>query len=450
MSEPDEDDMVFVNTGSFLKHKSETPNLHSDGTKVRETLASIFPDSLATKKTLSSPDMNSGQKYRLMEHQVNRFTIWETEKVSALERKIHILEQQNSKQNAKLDFYATAKESESAKLRQMPGIPVDDNLLHRISSQHKEIQNLKLELSRAIKVNGHLSRISEANADMDMKTSITKFMDKIGTFAFFAADLLRRAFRNKSHQELQEYTRYLISESIANEEMLENNTSPSFQAILFKFMRDQIFYSKEMWTQLHFEGLILKEYQDTLQDAASGDFAVKFHRVVLRRMFERSDRFKQLFVLAHAERLRDEFMELFEPFIDITLLKRSNRDQKLQDHLINLFKDAIYLRAMCFPPSGTRYEMIHYKPSDLYQPDLMKVSNDHMQMIRPDNKALSHIKLCVHGSIVSHRVQETSFSGVDKIRDLTTSFVQKSDYNDRIVEHWGQELISDKATVIFE
>lgn len=165
-------------------------------------------------------------------------------------------------------------------------------------------------------------------------------------------------------------------------------------------------------------------------------------------MFERSDRFQQSFVLAHAERLRLEFMELFDPFLDIYLLRSSNRDKKLQDHLTDLFKDAIRLRAMCIPLSGVRYEMIHYTPDDIYQPDMMNALNSDMQVIRPDDSSSCHINICIHGLIVAHKTQETSSSGVEQIKDLTTSFIQKSDYNDRIAKDRGLELVSDKATVM--
>lgn len=182
------------------------------------------------------------------------------------------------------------------------------------------------------------------------------------------------------------------------------------------------------------------------------EFLERFHRAALHRMLQDSDLFKDTFVIPHAELLRTGIMSLFRPILDDALPDGSQYHEPLRTCLKDLFCDAIELRASYFPPPGTRYELIQYKPGTIYDPLLMQVQSLSMENpeIPPNASKPLRIKLCVHGSIIAHAVNETSSVGFDRIRDWSQPFITEVENRDSDNNLQKGKLASQKAGVILE
>lgn len=169
-------------------------------------------------------------------------------------------------------------------------------------------------------------------------------------------------------------------------------------------------------------------------------------------MLQDSDHFRDLFVIPQAEMLIIDIMDLLMPFLDNALLQKSQREERLQKCLKDLFCNAIKLRASYFPPSGTRYELIQYRPGTIYDPQLMQVHPIPIEDMDtpPDDSKPLRIKVCVHGSIIAHTVKETSSLGLDRLSDWSQPFIEAAENKDSGDIPWKGKLVSQRASVILE
>jgi hypothetical protein len=140
-------------------------------------------------------------------------------------------------------------------------------------------------------------------------------------------------------------------------------------------------------------------------------------------------------------------MNLLGPLLDTGTLGRTKRD--LDDQFTELFSKALHFRAGCFPPDGTRYEIMHYKPGDTFDSNVMEAQGVAGNPIPvPNDGKTRHIKLCVHGLMIAHRVQET-LSGLEKIKDLSQAFIVRGN-NAGVSVVGGGNVVSEKAIVVLD
>jgi hypothetical protein len=169
-------------------------------------------------------------------------------------------------------------------------------------------------------------------------------------------------------------------------------------------------------------------------------------------MLQDSDHFSDVFVLPQAEMLIIDIMDLLMPFLDNTLLQSSQREERLKKCLRDLFCNAIKLRASYFPPPGTRYELVQYRPGTIYDPQLMQVHPIPIEDMDtpPDESEPLRIKVCVHGSIVAHTVYETSSIGLERLSDWSQPFIEAAEGKGSEGLSWKGKLVSQRASVILE
>lgn len=420
----------------------------------------------------NNPYAEIGLKERVyfLEQQVNGLMIRKTEKEAQYENTIETLLEQNYKQNVRLDSLRTRE-------GKRPKSTTDDErmdlLLADLYAQDKEIRRLKSNLNEAFRLNELLSPRSNKIFAIDLANSTQNLMRQIESSTILAADMLCQALSSQPlEQSPQEETKAFILDSIGNVNLLQSHSSDAFRAMIFKFIRDRIFYSTDIWSTLHLESLMLGAYQSTLQKAGelylyrfalffiiiltknevAPEFLERFHRAALHLMLQDSDSFKDLFVIPHAKLLMVDIMNLFRPLLDDALLQKSQDDEPLRKCLKDLFCDAIELRASYFPPPGTRYELIQYKPGTIYDPQLMQVQPIPIENLKipPNASKPLRIKLCVHGSIIAHTVSETSSAGFDRIRDWSQPFIEEAENKGSDDIPWKGKLAGQKASVILE
>ncbi|KAF7590294.1 hypothetical protein BBP40_003031 [Aspergillus hancockii] len=144
--------------------------------------------------------------------------------------------------------------------------------------------------------------------------------------------------------------------------------------------------------------------------------------------------------------LLEHIMRILQPLLDPTAVEAVEGDLKRQ--MIQLLTEAFGFRARCYPPNGTRYEIVQFHPGDTFDPNTMEPHSIFANRIPvPCDGKLRTVKLCVHGAMIVHTISE-ELSGPWKIKALSQPFLS---YNDsRPGGDFGGELISDKAIVILE
>lgn len=117
-------------------------------------------------------------------------------------------------------------------------------------------------------------------------------------------------------------------------------------------------------------------------------------------------------------------------------------DGRLKRQIRTLFSHALNLRASCYPHSGTRYQLVQFRPGHLYDPQIMRAEDESRAAVRvPADGRQRRIKACMHGLTKAYSVQEKA-AGLSLIQELSQPFLLESDTE-------GQ-IISDKAAVILE
>lgn len=211
----------------------------------------------------SRTEIYLGKRVQLLEHQVNRLMIRKAEGETQSENTIERLEKHVRKLNARLGIFT---EREGTKPKSTADEDLIDRLIAQLHSRDKEIRSLKSSLNEALGLNELLSSKSNNIYSVDLTKSTGRLMDQIESSTIFAADLLCQArlsqpFKHSRQGDIDA----LISDSIGTVNLLQSHPSAAFRAMIFKFVRNRIFYSTEMWSTLHFESLMLRMYQNTLQ-----------------------------------------------------------------------------------------------------------------------------------------------------------------------------------------
>lgn len=155
-------------------------------------------------------------------------------------------------------------------------------------------------------------------------------------------------------------------------------------------------------------------------------------------------RFKDLILRPHCEDVRDELMDILIPLMDPSKIEDIKKNIEAQAN--SMLEHAFDLRASCIPSPTERFEIVHYRPGDLFDSGTMQAENLNGQEINPpDNDGGKHrIKICVHGLMLAHQVKETT-SGVEFLKVMGQPFLESD--QDEILE---SRIVSGKARVILE
>lgn len=163
----------------------------------------------------------------------------------------------------------------------------------------------------------------------------------------------------------------------------------------------------------------------------------KYHRAAVHLALTKNSEFKEAFVSGYAEQIQFEFLNMMAP-----LLHRVDVDPQFKHRMRTLFRHALILRANCYPHIGTRYQLVQFKPGHLYDQQTMRAEDRLGVTVNvPEDGPQRRIKVCVHGLMKAHSVQENS-TGLGLIQELSQPFLQGGDRHGHI--------ISDKAVVILE
>lgn len=163
-------------------------------------------------------------------------------------------------------------------------------------------------------------------------------------------------------------------------------------------------------------------------------------------MVNHDSKFKTFFLDARAEELQTHIMALLDPLLDP--VKVGKKDIDIHRQLRALLFQALSFRSRCFPPDSIRYEVIQFQPGQCFDPAMMEAQDAAGNRVSvPTANKKRYIKLCVHGLIVAHTVQENS-SGLQRIKELGQPFETSGAQKEGRTE--TGTIIGDKAIVILQ
>lgn len=226
------------------------------------------PPVILGRESHSSTEINLRKRVQLLEQQVNRLMLRKAEGESQSKNTIERLEKHVRKLNSRLGIFT---EREGTKPKSTADEDLIDRLIAQLQSRDKEIRSLKSSLNEALGLNELLSSKSNNIYAVDLTKTTGHLMYQIESSTIFAADLLCQArLSQRLQHSRQEESEALILDSIGTMNLFQSHSSAAFRAMIFKFVRDRVFYSTNMWSTLHFESLMLRVYQNTLQQG--GEF----------------------------------------------------------------------------------------------------------------------------------------------------------------------------------
>ncbi|PGH26777.1 hypothetical protein AJ80_01542 [Polytolypa hystricis UAMH7299] len=401
------------------------------------------------KEQLAASQLREAQQLRenrLLKRQNDLYATYECRKMAKLTETVKRQEAKHYREL--LADYSLKKQQQN---------PNAAALQKQLDERCGEIEVLRAKLNRALELNSIFANIeNDLNELIHPSTTFAAQMRNIILNLNSTADLLACCLIDEQEYLRTSDTRVtdpklenLIRGTIGNIELQFKHPSLAFRSLLFRLIRDHVFYS-DIWIALHFGGYMLRGYQEAMQRIASPDLLARFHKAALYSMIQEDQmfEFEASFVNAHIEELRLDIMSLLGPLMNTETVDEHKIDITRQFNV--LLSKALHLRTTCFPPPGKRYEITHYRPSDTFDPETMEPFNALGEPVTVSvDAAPPRIKLCVHGSIVAHSVVEQS-SGVEQFKDLSEAFISTCNGQRTARGVTSSDLLGEKAFVILE
>ncbi|KAE8358631.1 hypothetical protein BDV27DRAFT_65987 [Aspergillus caelatus] len=313
-------------------------------------------------------------------------------------------------------------------------LSVDESL-----GQKHEINRLRRRLSSALEL-VELARPPPSYDDAFVASTgfIYKEMNTLSNYVVYTADsLIKIRVHHVKDDTISQGLTHLIEQTIINKELLSTEPVSAFRALTFGFIQKRVFHAPEIWRELHFDGIMFRQFQSILEQSISPEALEKYHRATVHLTLTKNPEFKETFVSGYAEEMQSEFAKMMAP-----LIRLEDMDVHFKRRMRTLFRHALTLRASCYPHIGTRYQLVQFKPGYVYDPQTMRAEDEVGATVHvPEDGRQRRIKVCVHGLMKAYAVQENA-TGLDLIQELSQPFFLEGDGHGHI--------ISDKAAVILE
>jgi Chromosome segregation ATPases len=219
---------------------------------------------------------------RLLKREYNFLTMHKSRATQALEKEVSHLLEANKELHRMLDRYREGeyKNARSRKIEGEEGLKDElDRIATELESKDLEIEekigqiaDLEEQLSSALQLKELLDNLQPNDtSSMTFRDEISRLEKEISSAASFlsqsfsiqASELLETG---KIDPELNAIVQATLKDVI----ILSSTPHPALCGLLFGFVRSRIFYSN-CWTALHFEGYMLRGYQQAVHNG--GEFS---------------------------------------------------------------------------------------------------------------------------------------------------------------------------------
>ncbi|KAL5358281.1 hypothetical protein BJX96DRAFT_39289 [Aspergillus floccosus] len=441
-----------------LNHKSSDSSLTEmeDQSDKIDGFASNSPSSdanVATRKFPERPKLNSPHDPReslLMQEKVHdscatcvgkminlrnqaqQALLCRRDEIDLLQKENETLQRQNKRLRAEVAHF---KASQGASTGDVTITKLSEELI----DQKNEMNRLRRRLSSALEFVELTRPPSSSNNAFVLSTGfIYKEMATLSNYVVYTANSLCKIRRhNVDDQAMSHELTSLVEQTIVSKDLLSMDPVSAFRALTFGFIQKRVFLAPEIWRDLHFDGVMLRQYQSILEQSISPESLERYHRAAVYLTLTKNAEFKEVFAHGYTEQMLFEFFDMMAP-----LLHSESIGSHVKRQTRILFRHVITLRASCYPHDTTRYQLVQFKPGRVYDPQTMQAEDDTGAIVPvPEDGLRRCIKLCVHGLMKAYSVQENT-AGLSLIKELSQPFLLEDDTKGHI--------ISEKAAVILE
>ncbi|GFF54328.1 hypothetical protein IFM58399_09797 [Aspergillus lentulus] len=305
--------------------------------------------------------------------------------------------------------------------------------------QRNEIHRLRRRLSSAVEFVELTRPPPSCNDAFVLSTGfIYKEMYTLSNYVVYTANALCKIRRHHVNDEtISQDLTLLIKQTMISKDLFSTDALSAFRALTFGFIQKRVFHSPEIWRDLHFDSVMLRQYQSILEQSISPESLERYHRAAVYLTLTKNPEFKEVFVPGYTKQIQFEFFDIMAP-----LLHSEDVSDHVKHETWTLFRHAITLRASCYPHKRTRYQLVQFKPGHVYDPQTMRAEDEVGAIVTvPEDGQQRHIKVCVHGIMKAYSVRESA-DGLGLIKELSQPFLLGDDTQGHI--------ISEKAAVILE
>jgi hypothetical protein len=182
----------------------------------------------------------------------------------SLRKENETLQRQNNRLRAEL---ANVRASQDASTGDPTIIrfPADE-----LFDQKNEINSLRRRLSSALEF-VELTRSPPSCSDAFVLSTgfIYKEMDTLGNYVVYTANSLCKIRRHHVDDEtISQDLTLLIEQTMISKDFLSTDPLSAFRALTFGFIQKRVFHAPEIWRDLHFDGVMLRQYQSILEQSS--------------------------------------------------------------------------------------------------------------------------------------------------------------------------------------
>lgn len=220
---------------------------------------------------VSEADIKTAKEIQLLKREIDLLGLHHNRKTSTLEQDRRYLQEENFALCRKLDWYKTQHEAKAS------GSCTSDE----VEALSAELERRNIEIEEKIKQNSSLEQqlntaeglsavLRDSQDEKNVSVIFSEDLAQLETAMSQAALLLVQCLSDKQLSNVQKAPRKspelyaMIRSSLGKMSILASHPKLAFSALLFRFIRDRVFYS-DCWTALQLEGHMLRGYQAVIQ-----------------------------------------------------------------------------------------------------------------------------------------------------------------------------------------
>lgn len=193
-----------------------------------------------------------------LNHQLQQALLCRSRETVSLQNELETLRRQNDRLRAKIANVTSSNDPTITRFS-----------ADRLLDQKDEVDRLRGRLSKALELVEIVRSPPSYDDAFAMSTGfVNKEMDALSNYVFYTADSLRKIRRDYVRDEtMSEGLIQLIQQTITSKELLSTEPLSAFRALTFGYIQERIFCGQGIWRDLHFDGLMLRQYQSILEQS---------------------------------------------------------------------------------------------------------------------------------------------------------------------------------------
>lgn len=193
-----------------------------------------------------------------LRHQVQQALLCRDRKTAVLEQELDTLQGENNRLRADIARLRASQRPSSTSDPAITRFSADE-----LRAQKNEIRKLRRRLSGALDLFELIRPLGSCDDGFVASTGFMyQEMETLSNYVAYGADSLCRIRRRHFKGEMMSSELiHLIDQTIITTELLASEPVSAFRALTFGFVQQRVFHAPEIWRDLHFDGLMTRQYQ---------------------------------------------------------------------------------------------------------------------------------------------------------------------------------------------